>query len=152
VFYVPGNWEHWVSQRSLELNNAPTLINSAVRVRDDVWIVGIDDAFAGIPNLTKALEGVDGTVIALFHSPAFFDAASSKIDLALAGHTHGGQVRVPFVGALWLPQQSGEYVAGWYQRDRAKMFVSRGIGTSMLPIRFNCRPELALIRVSSRRE
>jgi uncharacterized protein len=150
VFYVPGNWEHWVSQESLELKNAPTLINSAMKARDDVWIVGIDDSFAGIPNLTQALDGVQGgVVIGLFHSPAFFDVASSKIDLALAGHTHGGQVRVPFVGAVWLPQQSGAYVAGWYQRERAKMFVSRGIGTSVLPVRFNCRPELALIRVSS---
>ncbi len=71
-----------------------------------------------------------------------------RLDLAFAGHTHGGQVRLPLIGALWTPPGSGRYVAGWYsmsEAPRARMYVSRGVGTSVLPVRFLCRPEVALI-------
>lgn len=87
-------------------------------------------------------------VIGLFHSPASFDSVAGSWPLALAGHTHGGQIRLPFVKPLWLPEGSGSYVAGWYEGKGSKLYVSRGVGTAMLPLRFLCRPELALITIS----
>jgi predicted MPP superfamily phosphohydrolase len=83
--------------------------------------------------------------IALFHSPVFFEEAAGSCELALSGHTHGGQVRLPPLGPLWLPPMCGRYVEGWYDLNGSRMYVSRGIGTSILPIRFMCRPELAII-------
>jgi hypothetical protein len=85
--------------------------------------------------------------LALFHSPDLFDAVAPKVDLALAGHTHGGQVSLPLLGPPWLPPGSGAYVDGWYQRGAARMHVSRGVGTSILPVRFLCRPEVAVVEL-----
>ena len=65
----------------------------------------------------------------------------------LAGHSHGGQVRIPFKGALWLPSYVGKYVKGLYTTGAGPLHVSPGIGTFMYPIRFNCRPEITVIEV-----
>ena len=78
------------------------------------------------------------------------DRIAGKCDLALAGHTHGGQVRLPWLPPLWLPRGSGRFVEGWYEREGSQMYVCRGIGMSILPIRFFCRPELAVITVGER--
>jgi len=84
--------------------------------------------------------------ILLSHSPEiFFKADLARFDLVLAGHTHGGQVRLPWFGALWLPEGSEEYESGWFRGRTARMFVTRGVGTNILPIRFLARPEIALI-------
>lgn len=154
VWYVPGNWEHWTNpQRTdgfLGGDGAKTLFNDGARLREDLWLVGFDDALAGAPQLENGLANVPAgaVTIGLFHSPAFFAHAQSRISLALAGHTHGGQVRVPWWGAPWLPPGSGPYVAGWYDGEASRMYVSRGIGTSILPIRFACRPEVAVFAIS----
>jgi predicted MPP superfamily phosphohydrolase len=86
--------------------------------------------------------------IALFHSPEYFDQIAPTIDLAFAGHTHGGQVNAPLAGALWLPPGSGRFVEGWYSSANAKLYVSRGVGTSIAPLRFLCRPEIAVVIVT----
>jgi predicted MPP superfamily phosphohydrolase len=65
--------------------------------------------------------------------------------LALAGHTHGGQVRLPFWGPLWLAGGIGPYVQGWFSAAGSRIYVSRRLGTTLLPVRFACRPELAII-------
>jgi predicted MPP superfamily phosphohydrolase len=82
--------------------------------------------------------------------PEFFDSLASRIDLAFAGHTHGGQVRVPGFGPLWLPAGSGRFVAAWYTAANARMYVSRGVGTSILAARFACAPEVALVTLQPR--
>jgi predicted MPP superfamily phosphohydrolase len=79
------------------------------------------------------------------HGPIFFSRSAGQYDLALAGHSHGGQVRVPFWGPLWLPGGIGPYVQGWFAAGGSRMYVSRGIGTTLLPVRFACRPELAIV-------
>ncbi len=153
VWVVRGNWENWQPVRSERAFYASAgvnfLLNEARAVRPDVWLVGLDDPSSGTPNLEAALKGVPAGafIIALFHSPAYFDEVAGYCPLALAGHTHGGQVRIPLVPPLWLPRGSGRYLAGWYRQGNAQMYVSRGIGTSILPIRFLCRPELAIIIV-----
>ena len=79
----------------------------------------------------------------------FFDTVAGRVPLVLAGHTHGGQVRLPLIPTLWLPRGSGHFLAGWYAERGSRMYVSRGIGTSVLPIRFRCPPELSIITVNS---
>lgn len=158
TWVVSGNWEIWRSTTPEEgafyaSVGARWLRNEAAKLEDGVWIVGLDDPFAGFPDARRALAGVPEGVarLALFHAPIAFDALAPSIDVAFAGHTHGGQVRLPLVGALLRPPGSGPYDEGWYERGRARMHVSRGVGTSVLPARFYCRPELALVRLVPRR-
>ncbi|MDF2694106.1 MAG: metallophosphoesterase, partial [Labilithrix sp.] len=139
---------------TFESVGATFLVNEGKLARPDVWLAGLDDPMSGAPHLAAALEGAPSgaTKIALFHSPELFDGIAPSIDLALAGHTHGGQVRIPLLGALWLPPGSGRFVAGWYDAPEgaARLYVSRGIGTSQLNVRLFCRPELAIVTLTPR--
>ncbi len=154
VWLVKGNWEHWrPSEEEIETYRAAGvrfLSNAAEKLTENVWVIGVDDAFSGGPDLEKALKGVpkDAFTIGLFHSPAFFEQSYRYFKLALTGHTHGGQVRLPFLPPFWLPEGSGRFVAGWYSKDNGKMYVSRGLGNSILDIRFLCRPELPIIEIA----
>jgi hypothetical protein len=151
VYVVRGNWENSRpaenERRLYALARVQFLLNESRRVRDNVWIAGFDDATWGRPNLPSALAAIppESYVIGLFHSPVFFDRLAGKVPLAFAGHTHGGQVRIPFYGPVWLPPGTGEYLEGWYEKNGSRMYISRGVGTSVLHVRFNCRPEVALI-------
>jgi hypothetical protein len=151
VYAVRGNWELWAPMEDeaglYRKAGIHSLMNESQPVRDTVWLVGLDDALAGTPDLEKAFSGMPPgqPCVTLMHSPAIFDEAAGKCPLALAGHTHGGQVRLPGVGALWLPPGSGNYEAGWYERNGSKLYVSRGLGNSILDLRFLCRPELAIL-------
>lgn len=126
----------------LEINNTPLHIAAS----DYVWL--------GKPNTQQSLAGIpnDQTVIALVHEPDYFDTMCSvrRIDLQLSGHTHGGQCRVPFIGYAPVKVRHGEkYIYGHYQSDDSQLFVSRGIGTSGLRVRFACPPELAILTLRS---
>lgn len=154
VWLVRGNWE----VTAPPLRNEHTfysqlgvhfLLNEARPIRSDVWLAGLDDPSIGSPNLDSALKSVPqgAYVVAMFHAPGYFDQIAGRVPLVLAGHTHGGQVRLPFVPVFWRPHGSGHYLEGWYDLRGSKMYVSRGIGTSTLPIRFLCRPELSIITV-----
>lgn len=157
VFVVRGNHENWHPVDRLkrfgdfktyfEAAGAHYLFNSSRQAREDLWLIGLDDQMTGKPDLEQSLAGVPEAAytIALYHSPAFFDKGEGKFELAFAGHSHGGQIRLPFVKPFWLPVGCDGYVEGWYERDGAKMYVSRGLGTSILDVRFNCRPEIAII-------
>jgi uncharacterized protein len=125
------------------------LVNANHPLRPDVWVAGVDDPTTGDAKLDAALAGipVGAFTILLFHSPAFFDVAAGRAQLCLAGHTHGGQVRLPFMKPLWLPKGVGRFLEGWYEQQGSKMYVSRGLGMSKLPMRFLCRPEVTFITV-----
>jgi uncharacterized protein len=84
------------------------------------------------------------------HAPDYFDEIAGRFDLALAGHTHGGQIVLPLLGPLWLPDGGKRYLKGWFTRNGSQLFVSRGIGTSITPARLFARPELAIIQVRPR--
>jgi predicted MPP superfamily phosphohydrolase len=155
VWLVRGNWENyrplqneWAFYSELGIH---FLLNEARPIRRDIWIAGLDDPSNGTPNLDAALRTVPQRVyvIAAFHAPGFFDNVAGRVPLVLAGHTHGGQVRLPLVPVFWLPRGSGRFLAGWYAERGSRMYVSRGIGTSFLPMRFRCRPELSIITVGS---
>jgi uncharacterized protein len=153
VWLVRGNWENWRPAENdgklYESVGVRFLINSNAQARDDLWIVGFDDVMSGKPDLESAFAGIPPGAfkIALFHSPVYFESVAGKCNLALSGHTHGGQVRIPFVPPLWLPPGCGRFVAGWYEKDGSRMYVSRGLGTSIFSARLFCRPELAFITV-----
>jgi uncharacterized protein len=153
VWLVRGNWENDQPFRGERAFYAQLhihfLLNEAAPIRPDVWLAGLDDPSTGTANLDEALFNVPPSVytILAFHAPGFFDEAAGRVPLVLAGHTHGGQIRIPFVPVFWLPRGSGHYLQGWYGKDGSKMYVSRGIGTSAVPMRFLCRPELAIITI-----
>jgi len=153
VWLVRGNSELYSSRPAEEEFYSQLgiqfLTNQARPIRPDVWLVGLDGELDRPLKLDAALSAIppDAYVIAAFHLPAFFDKVAEHVPLALAGHTHGGQVRFPFLAAWQLPRGSGRYVGGWYTERGSRMYVSRGIGTSVLPIRFRCAPELPIITV-----
>jgi predicted MPP superfamily phosphohydrolase len=153
VWFVNGNWEN---ERPVRRERAfyqeagiHLLLNANTMLRPGVWAVGLDDTTDGDPRPDQALAGVPTGAykIALFHEPAFFDKIASRVNVAFAGHTHGGQIRIPFVYPFWLPKGSGRYLEGWYQESGAKMYVSRGLGMSTIPARFLCPPEVAIITI-----
>ena len=103
---------------------------------------GASSAQAPLP---QASPGFD---VVLCHYPVVLPAAAKQgHELVLTGHSHGGQVRLPFYGALWLPFDCGPYQQGWFESGQTRMYVSRGVGTSVAPIRFLCSAELTLLRL-----
>jgi predicted MPP superfamily phosphohydrolase len=120
----------------------------------DCWLAGVDDLWEGHPDMRRALEGVPPGVLTvmLAHNPdAWLDPCVEQTDLVLSGHVHGGQIRLPFIGALHTQgtHLSRRNPAGWFSRNGAHMFVSRGLGES-LPLRFGVRPQVALIHLLPR--
>lgn len=140
---------------ALQRNDLTLLMNqfTALEKRGEkLWISGIADAYFDVPNLTLAIpkRNVDEPVILLGHEPDFADTIASQnfgVDLMLAGHTHGGQVRIPFLPAPLLPAMGEKYVEDLHQVGSSGMqvYVNRGLGCMHLPFRFNCPPELTLL-------
>ncbi|HEV2387517.1 MAG TPA: metallophosphoesterase [Candidatus Acidoferrales bacterium] len=153
VWLVRGNWENWHPLRHerqfYESAGVHFLLNSGALIRPGLWLAGLDDPWSGHGDPGRALAGAPSGayVIVLFHSPAYFDDIAGQFDLALTGHTHGGQVRLPLVGPFWLPGGSGRFLSGWYDERGSRMYVSRGVGWSHIPIRLNCPPEIPIITV-----
>jgi predicted MPP superfamily phosphohydrolase len=114
---------------------------------DRLWVAGIADAYFDVPSLPTALpkRKPNEPVVLLGHEPDFADtvAAYGPVDLMLGGHTHGGQVRIPFLPAMLLPAMGVKYVSGLFEVGNGmQLYVNRGLGTMHLPFRFNCPPEL----------
>lgn len=152
VYFVPGNWEYWqpISELDKLLTSAQVinLTNKAKEIEKGLWLIGFDDALEGQPDLS-ILDNIPSAdiKISIFHSPVYFQETKSRTHLNFAGHSHGGQLLIPFIGSFWLPKGTGKYEQGWYNENQSSLYVSRGIGTSILPVRFNCSPELAIIEV-----
>jgi len=150
-----GNHDYFVGPRlaraALERAQVQVLANAHHVVRRGgaaLVIAGVDDILHGRPDLAAALaEAPDAPVILLAHEPDYarVAAAEPRITLMLAGHTHGGQVRLPGIGALLLPKLGHMYPSGMYQVGSMALYVTSGISTGRFVIRFNCRPEIAII-------
>jgi predicted MPP superfamily phosphohydrolase len=152
-----GNWEYYAESVSTLPDlyreaGVDLLVNEHREIRiggSSIALVGLDDLVEGKPNIHRARTGLQGDVpeIWLVHAPGFASAPPPGVSvspaLLLAGHTHGGQVRLPFVPAV-TPPGSGRFVAGWYRDTFAPLYVSRGIGTTTIPVRFACPPELPI--------
>lgn len=152
-----GNWEYQagVESRTLadaaEQVGAQLLVNRHVELDMDgtrLAVVGLDDPRVGAPDPAAALDGLPGGVptLWLFHAPGLSDTLRGRgyppPFLSLAGHTHGGQIRLPLMPPV-TPPASGRFVAGWYHDTFAPLYVSRGIGTSGIRARFGAPPEIA---------
>ncbi|MGY3053411.1 putative MPP superfamily phosphohydrolase [Pedobacter sp. UYEF25] len=156
-YAITGNWEYWGNVNLQKLsdvyskNNCKLLINKnetvSIRKRK-ITIIGIDDFIGGNADYIKAISRINPTEtnIVLSHCPAYRDVIGRQkgdlnIDLVLSGHTHGGQIT--FLGFVpFKPPGSGTYLKGWYRAPQPSMYVSKGIGTSILPIRFGARAEM----------
>lgn len=153
VWFVHGNWENWYPRRHERQfyrdAGINLLVNQNHELEPGVWLVGLDDPLSGRANLAEALLGIptDAYTVAIFHSPEYFRTVAGHVNLVLAGHTHGGQIRIPFVKPFWLPAGSGPYLEGWYEQKNSRMYVNRGVGMSEIPARFLCRPEVAFITI-----
>lgn len=115
--------------------------------RSSISIAGIDDAMLGKPDIPKSLQGIRDKqyTILLSHAPDLADqAANFPVHLQLSGHSHGGQVQIPFYGALITPPFAQKYHEGEYLIKEMSLYVNRGIGTTRLPFRFLSRPELTV--------
>jgi predicted MPP superfamily phosphohydrolase len=158
VFATLGNHDRWLGgqriRSALERSGIKVLENDAVRVEHDgavLWIAGISDLWTASPDITAALAKVtDGApVIAFTHNPDIFPDMPARVALTIAGHTHGGQVVLPLVGRLVVPSRFGQrYALGHIVEGTRHLFVTTGIGTSMIPVRFGVPPEIAVLTVN----
>jgi predicted MPP superfamily phosphohydrolase len=114
-----------------------------------LWLAGIDDTWTRRDDLSRALEGrPEATpVVLLAHDPAKFDAAAEVgVDVVLSGHTHGGQIAVPFVSrVLSLASIAHPYNVGFYRRGPATLYVHPGLGTTGPPMRLGAAPEVTIL-------
>ena len=171
VYYVTGNHEAALAQydqlrAGLEMAGVTVLEDSAVQLERDgeeITLIGLSDPdftakgdiFGEVPSMvsTKLGElsgGGSSYTILLSHRPELFETyATCGIDLIFSGHAHGGQFRLPFIGGLVAPNQGlfPKYDAGLYTDGDTAMVVSRGIGNSIIPLRFNNRPEVVLVEL-----
>jgi predicted MPP superfamily phosphohydrolase len=131
----------------------PLLMNQHVPIERDgrrLWLCGVGDYLTEAPDLDLSIpERPDGPVLLMCHAPDYADTVAAHprgqlIDLMVSGHTHGGQVRIPFLGPRHLPAGGQKYVEGLFHLNRMQLYVNRGIGTVGLPFRLNCPPEITL--------
>lgn len=142
---------------ALVTHGIPVLSNRSVPIErggQRIWLAGVADAIWQRPDLSSALpnrRNVDREpLILLAHEPDFADAAvHHQVALVLSGHTHGGQVRLPFLPPIYLPELGKKYVEGlFFLKDGMQLYVNRGIGTVGVPIRFRCPPEITVITLA----
>ncbi len=158
---ILGNHDFWTNEaivdRHLRRAGFDLLRNEHRRL--DVgdaalWLAGLEDVWAGQPDLDAALAGIppDAIIVLLVHEPDFADWATGwGIALQLSGHSHGGQVRLPFLGAPILPYLAHKYPYGRRRVGDLWLYTNRGIGLIPPPVRFNCRPEITLVRMIRQR-
>lgn len=162
VVTVLGNHDWWYDgdrvTRALHDAGIAVLDNDALRVENGAasfWIAGLADAWTRQVNWQKALSKVndEAPVLVLSHNTDVFPETPPQVDFVLAGHTHGGQVRFPLIGTPIVPSRYGQrYARGFILENNRKMFVTTGIGTSILPVRFGVPPEIVILSLVSQRE
>ncbi|MBL9070346.1 MAG: metallophosphoesterase [Sphingopyxis sp.] len=156
VVVTPGNHDHWFRPDALrgemEKQGLLVLQNAAVKA-GPLIIGGIDDDYSGHADVPKALAAMDalgaGVPIILSHSPDIVPELRRPVAAVFAGHTHCGQIRFPVIGALSYVSRYGDRFACGDIRDRAqRVFVGAGLGTSIVPIRFNTPPDVWLVTLT----
>lgn len=154
VFSTLGNHDYWldagVITSTMEAAGLPVLINQGLSIqvgKGSIYLAGLDDGWSGYPDLERTLEGVsqDEPVFLLCHEPDLADryASNDQINLQLSGHTHGGQIRIPGIGALILPYLGRKYDLGLYKIGNMLLYTNRGLGVISEPVRYNCSPEIS---------
>lgn len=172
VIYVPGNHEAWSGRydevRQALLDAGVTVLENAsytfARDDDELVFLGARDPDFLTQNYAQGTDTSeicaflngwkeeDGLKILLSHRPELFDLyGKNRIDMVFSGHAHGGQIRLPFIGALYAPDQGlfPKYTSGRYEQGQTSMFVSRGLGNSLFPLRVFNRPELVCVMLQA---
>jgi hypothetical protein len=134
----------------MESAGLPVLINQGVSIQQgkgSIFVAGLDDGWSGTPDLDETLDGANSSepVILLCHEPDLADRYSldGRVDVQLSGHTHGGQIRLPGIGAMVLPYLGRKYDIGLYRVNEMLLYTNRGLGVISEPVRFNCPPEIS---------
>ncbi|NNF28768.1 MAG: metallophosphoesterase [Gemmatimonadetes bacterium] len=167
VYAVLGNHDHWLDASrvaaALQANGIPVLEDRAVELprmgreraqnetgEGPVWLAGVSDYWEGAHDVARALSLVPAgaSVIVITHNPDVFPDVPPRVSLTIAGHTHGGQVRIPLVGTPIVPSDYGSrFASGHIVEDGRHLFVATGTGTSMLPVRFRVPPRVRILEL-----
>ncbi len=156
VWSVLGNHDHWAdTTRSLEwlAETGQGVRHRSVPIEKGgtrIWIGGSGDFYEDALGIDEAFRETapEECKVLLSHNPDAVDTPrTTEIDLVISGHTHGGQVVVPFLGAPVLPVRNKRYSSGLVKTPRTRVFISRGIGWALLPVRLNCPPEIAVLQL-----
>lgn len=159
-YFVTGNHEYWLGnvydevEKRLKECGVNVLRNKQIKLERNggyIQLIGVDDPNFTTRSMTETLSEfpMNEYTVLLSHRPEIFDTyVESGVDLVLSGHAHGGQFRLPFVGGLVAPDYGffPEYDSGKYIKNNTTMIVSRGVGNSIIPVRFNNRPEVVIVK------
>jgi len=149
IVTVLGNHDGWYDKYTvraeLEKVGITVLHNTNTKI-GNLYIAGVEDLQTGIPNVDTALENTESPRILLSHTPDIYFDVKEDVDLILAGHVHGGQVKIPFVGALICPSKYGtRFSDGDFRETQNRMIVTKGLGTSIFNVRFCNMPEIVVL-------
>jgi len=154
-FAVLGNHDYWTNSEAVRemlfscgVTDLTNSVFTLTREGENLHLCGVDDVWEGNVQLENVLNQLtdDSAAILLAHEPDFADtsAATGRFDLQVSGHSHGGQVVIPYYGPPILPFLGQKYPSGLYKVVDMFQYTNRGVGTGMLPVRFNCPPEITL--------
>jgi uncharacterized protein len=157
---VLGNHDHWSDADEVrrvlsrcqikELNNH---VHCLKRGFARLYIAGVDDQLCKLDRLdiVTGLIPLNSVAILLAHEPDFADVSgvTGRFNLQLSGHTHGGQIKIPLISKFFLPSKGRKYPSGLYNIEDMYLYTNRGLGTTWLNIRYNCPPEITLIKLKS---
>lgn len=138
-----------ILHQALDAAGIRILNNEGVRVRSDLYLAGVDDLWKGEPQLDAALatRGTYGACLLMSHNPDLLPNVPPSVTLTLSGHTHGGQIKVPGFGPLVTASSYGRRFAEGWITTPAHAFVSRGLGFSLLPLRYACPAEIVILEL-----
>jgi predicted MPP superfamily phosphohydrolase len=154
VFAALGNHDWWYGsarvRQAFEKEGVRVLDNQVVKIEHQgttFWLAGFADAWAGHPNIEETLKQItdDAPVIAFTHNPEIFPTIPARVALTIAGHTHGGQIWLPFIGRPVI--SDWPYPIGHFIEGGRHLFVTPGIGTSICPVRLGVPPEISLLTI-----
>jgi len=160
VYAGLGNHDYWtnveVVTQAIDQEGLPLLVNQGIPItveKSTLYLASLDDGWSGKPDLASAMANHSGDAITvlLMHEPDLASkyAVDKRIHLQLSGHSHGGQVRLPFYGPLILPYLAWKYPMGLYNIDGMWLYTNRGLGTTNVPVRVNCAPEITELTLVS---
>jgi len=155
TFAILGNHDYWTNPEavrdmlhSCNITDLTNTVFTLTRGAEKLHLRGVDDIWEGDVRLDEVIAKIpgDGSAILLAHEPDFADesAATERFDLQVSGHSHGGQVVLPFYGPPLLPYLSQKYPSGLYRVRKMFQYTNRGVGMARLPVRFNCPPEITV--------
>lgn len=158
IYAVFGNHDHWLNidefKKEFRKNGIKDLTNTGYWI-DNIKICGVGDLYCDKQNLnTMSDVTMQDFVILLSHNPDYYlkidKKYKKKIDLMISGHTHGGQINLPLLGAITTQTKLGkQFCCGFFKMADLSLYISRGLGTVEIPVRLNCPPELTFFSIES---